>query len=134
MLATREDLLGTFERQFREIPLPPPMSGKTVRIRNLNEAERSAIEEPVVRAKTPDEAANAQLESPCRWFVMAVVDDVGKRLFRFTDIPSVKQMPASVTRAVYVAAQEFSGITPEQTVEAHEKNYEAISGDDSPGI
>lgn len=134
MLVTREELLGAFERRFKEIPLPPPLTGKTVRIRNLNELERSQIEAPVVRAKDDVERAAAQLESPARWFAATVVDDEGKRLFRYDDIPQIKLMDASVTRAVYVAAQEFSGITPEQTVEEHEKNSETIPGDCSPGI
>lgn len=123
MLATREDLLSSFQRRYREVPLP---SGRTVRIRNLTELERGKlVEGPRLSAATDAERRKALQEEPVRWIVACVVDADGNRLFKTSDIPDLLQLDAADTRAIYVAAMDHLGTIP--TVEDHEKNCEATN-------
>jgi hypothetical protein len=123
MLSTREELLSSFQRRYREVPLP---SGRTVRIRNLTELERGKlIEVPRLNAATDAERRKAVQEEPCRWIVACVVDSDGQRLFKASDIPDLQQLDAADTRAIYVAAQEHVGSIP--SVEDLEKNCEATN-------
>lgn len=109
-IATRDDLFGGFQRRHREVPIS---GGRTVRIQNLTELERSRlIEAP--RLNAADEAAlrKARQEEPCRWLLACLVDGDGKRMFKAEDIPLLQQLDAADSRAIYVAAMEHVGSVP----------------------
>lgn len=126
-LSTREELLGSFQRRFRDVPLP---DGRSVRIRNLSELERGRlIEAP--RLNAPDDAARRKAirEEPSRWIIACVVGESGDPLFTKDDVPELMQLDSATSRAIYVAAQEHVGSIP--AVEELEKNSDGTSGGSS---
>lgn len=126
---TRDELLGSFQRRYRDVPLS---GGRVVRLQNLSEKERCRIEAPRLAAKNDDERLKAMREEPCRWLIETLVDADGKRLFTKDDLADLLLLDSADTRALYVAAQEHCwGGTPE-SVEDHEKNSGAMSDDCSP--
>lgn len=108
--ATKADLLGLPERRYMEVRVPGLPA--PVRIQSLNESERSAIEYSVAYAddeKRYDVACTVK----ARWFVAAVVDGGGLRMFMDADVDRINGLDSRLVNAVADAIVDFNDVSEE---------------------
>lgn len=110
-----------FKRRFSEVPTP---IGK-VRIRSLNEAERSKYERTAYDAKG-NTTATGVVGLKLQIIVACCCDGEGNQLFTTEDIPKLKELDAAV---VDLLSEECHKICQ---LGATEKNLPATGGGDSP--
>ncbi len=128
MSFTRDALLGTWQRRFKEVPLP---NGVTVRIRSVNEAERQAWEAALYNKKHEMIASRAN-EIRLRYIVLCVVDDHGDPLFTTEDIPALaSKLDSGLVMFLSNEIRKHCG-WDDTDVEALAKNYGTTLGGDSP--
>lgn len=126
-MLTREQLLGSFERRYRDVPT---IAG-TLRIRNLTEGEKADFE---AGSLTSDGKLNLNFHrgQRRRLCALTLVDADGNLLLsKQGDTERLKDVDASVTGAVFAAAMEHCGFTREEKEEL-EKNFAEANADDSP--
>ena len=125
-MPTREQWLGSFKLRYRTVDT---LAGR-MRIRNLTEGQKSAFEAGSL--KEDGKPNLAYFRSMRRRLICEVaVDDAGQQLFQPGDEARLKELDAAVTAAIFDAATEHCGFTPEEVAEL-EKNCAAAGGDDSP--
>ena len=121
MAITREALLGSFQRKYRDVPT----SAGVVRIQNLNEEETEAYQDGQFQ---PDgKLCPKYQKARRRKLVSAVlVDDNGQRLLQKGDELRLAGVGGDVIFALFLAALEHCGMTGSDE-EGDAKN--AVPGD-----
>jgi hypothetical protein len=121
-LANREFFLKRLERRYTTVTLP--VSGKTVDIQSLSEAEKSAYEAAIM-AKTSDGvqvSIDRMRDARSRLIVLVLVDPEGNRLLMDGDMPTLRDnMDGAESAAIYDTARVHCGFA-KGDIEALVKN------------
>lgn len=107
-VCTREQLLGAKTRRFLDFEVPG-LPGR-VRIRSLNEKEKSAFEvEFLTKKGTPDRDRVEQMRR--RLVCLTVVDATGSTILRDEDVRQLEEIDGAITTAIYNQAQGHCGFS-----------------------
>jgi hypothetical protein len=136
--ATRADLLAASgKRRFGEVSLP--VSGLTVRYRNLSELELAEFEmEALVAGEDGlENDPEAVKFSRARLIVKCLVDEHGQQLLRPADLDGVNELDSDDTATLYDSLRDFVGIArrvrdARARQDAAKKNCGSTDAGDSP--
>ena len=125
-MLTREQLLGSFQRRYRDVDTPVGM----LRIQNLNEGEKAAWQD--ANYDKEGRLVESWLSKSRRRLIAAcLVDESGNLLLQPKDAEKLKGLDASVTAVLGDACSEHIGMTKGEKKEL-EKNSDEAPADDSP--
>jgi len=126
-LTDRRTLLRPMKRRFKTLSLP---GGAVVRIRNLNEREKSEFEAAILTSKgEPSRARIADLNR--RLIVITLVDDNGNLLLQPDDVTALEELDGAVTASLVEEIRDWCGFR-EGDIEGLVKNSEEITAAASP--
>jgi hypothetical protein len=127
-LATRDDLLGRFRRRY-DFAVAPVM-GKRFRLQNLNELERSRVENSILNNKGRIRG-DRLLQIKARWIQATAVDGDGNLFYSERDVPTIAGQDSQDVDALMEAIKRHVGIKDDD-LEDMEKNSGRTSDGDSP--
>ncbi len=121
----RASFLSPAKRRFKYVALP---DGRTVRIRNLTEAERSSFEGSILTSKGDFSLSKIKLQRR-RLICLCLVDDEGNRLLTDADADSAafREMDGAVTGVLYDECRKWCGFD-EGDLDELVKNSGQITG------
>lgn len=122
-LATGPELLGKFQRRY--ILIPVPQLGVQFRHQNLNELERSRVENSILNNKGRIRG-DRLLQIKVRWIQATAVDEHGTLLYGERDIPTLAQQDSAIIDLLMEGIKRHVGIKDDD-LEETEKNCERTS-------
>lgn len=126
-LLSRDAILAADDLPTRDVEVPE--WGGTVRVKTLTGEERDAFEAAIVRRNGRNVTQNlANIRA--RLVANTLVDEQGRRLFKFSDIEALGRKSALALDRVFTAASELSGLNPED-IDELAKNSASDQSDDS---
>ena len=125
-MLTREQLLGSFKREYREVET----AAGRVRIQNLNEGEKSLWQD--ANYNKDGKLIDGWLGKIRRRLLAAcLVDEKGKPLLQQGDSERLKEVDSGVVAQIAEACSEHIGLPLAEKQEL-EKNSDEAPADDSP--
>lgn len=121
-LLTREDLLQPAPRRYRIVLLP---GGSQVRIRSLNEMEKSEHETEVWDSKGEVDVKK-MASARRRLLTRCLVDEQGDLLLSVADVEALGQLDGGLVEVIYQACRGHCGF--DTGSEGAEKNSDATAG------
>lgn len=127
----RKLLLGRFKRRHLVVPLPEVAPGFSIRLRNLNELERSEYEIEQMSRNAVDREARL-MEARRRLIILtAVEDESDEPLLTETDLHALGEIDSAITAKLYDHALTHCGLR-RSDIEDLVGNSKRIRGGASP--
>lgn len=126
MYLSRDDILKAQDLVTEDVDVPE--WGGAVRVKALSGAERDRFEASIIGENTKSKRRNlANLRA--RLVALAVVDEEGENIFRFSDVEALGKKSAAALDRIFDAAMRLSGMRDEDVEELAENFIDGQSED-----
>ena len=113
-LLSRDEILAAADMTYEDVDVPE--WGGAVRVKALSGAERDQFESSVIERRGKKTRWNMS-NLRARLVALSVVDESGKRLFRFSDVEALGAKSAAALQRVFDVAMRLSGMRQEDVDE-----------------
>jgi hypothetical protein len=114
MLLTKDQILGTDDRDYREVEVPE--WGGSVRLASMAASDRDAFEASMIPDKGKSQK-DVMKNFRARFVARCCVDAEGNRLFSAADMAQLGTKNASVLNRLFDEARQMNGFSEEDVAE-----------------